>query len=143
MIIFNKTTSNHYRNISTDPPETGRGSLGNRRAHLGTAQCVWEQLNYGAARPFHLVTKNEWICDPNIHCIITLSQKPESDASLHMKLVSCLSEEPTAAVPDTYEVQPDYTPPRGGNWISDTISPDRVSLYMHSDPWLSLSRPPH
>jgi hypothetical protein len=48
-----------------------------------------------------------------------------------MKLVKFLSEEPIAKVPDTCEVQPDYTPPRGGNWISDKISPDRVSLYVH------------
>jgi hypothetical protein len=51
-----------------------------------------------------------------------------------MKLVRFFTEEPIAEVPDTCEVQPDYTPPRGGNWISDKISPDRVSPYMRHDP---------
>ena len=109
-----------------EPPS----ARGNRPEHLGTAQSTWEPPSALGNRPEHLGTadlrrgkahpssdevKNEWICGPNIHCIITLSRKPEADASLHMKLVSCLSEEPTAAVPDTSEVQPDYTPPRGGN----------------------------
>jgi len=74
------------RNVSTDPLATGRGSLEIRRAHLGTAD-----LSRAKALPSSDEVKNEWICDPNIHCIIPLSRKPESDASLHMKLVELLA----------------------------------------------------